>query len=246
LHCRDGLFLLDFAENTGFKVSQCISSFNYYFVCIIKTLFYENEAGSWFQWNTPYVVNTWDVNFNCNHNIPISEILIDSWSRPSSSTTFGSFGPDNIVYPREKVELLSLNYTSANLQGVVYEVFDTLGTPLGWWPFDLSGNLQAEYSVLSEGNFVTTNEIEKDQQISVYPNPTNGQQNISITVNQPIEATVRLYNSEGRLIENVFSGKLNKGHNVIVNNISSLASGIYIYAVELENQDVKHFKTIKR
>lgn len=206
---------------------------------------YQNVAGSWFQPNIPFVVNTYSVDFSCNHYIPPGETIEDYWVRPSGSSTFGLFGSDNVVYPREKIEIISLSQSNAYLRGYVYEVSDTLGNPLGWWPFDPNGNHQAEYTVLTSGNFASVEDLENDVSISIYPNPTNGNQSISITLHQPTDVTIRIFNNEGKLIETVFSGNLVEGKNIITYDISYLSSGIYIYVIQLDNQGTKHVKVIK-
>src|SRR5690606_29194912 len=98
-----------------------------------------------------------------------------SWPRPSSSNTFALFTSNNVIYPREKVELIAVDNNSAQLTGYYYEVFDTLGNFIDWWPKNFSSpmDFKVEYSVLSEGDFAELYQNEINNSILVYPNPSN-------------------------------------------------------------------------
>ena len=65
-------------------------------------------------------------------------------------------------------------------------------------------------------------------QITVYPNPNNGQFTIQSSLNAV--STVEVYNVLG---EKVFSGNLNAGNNTI--NMSNQSTGIYLYRVMSES-----------
>jgi hypothetical protein len=61
-----------------------------------------------------------------------------------------------------------------------------------------------------------------------YPNPFNSSTVISFEVNRRTRADLKIYNTEGRLVENVFTGFVNQGkHKIYWTAKSSLPSGIY-------------------
>lgn len=75
---------------------------------------------------------------------------------------------------------------------------------------------------------MNTTSFEKQDQLSIYPNPTNNQ--ISIKSNQPITG-VKIYSSEGKLsFENSF--EVTKAHTL---DLSSLQKGVYIVNVYYQN-----------
>ncbi len=65
-----------------------------------------------------------------------------------------------------------------------------------------------------------------------YPNPCNARAAIPITLPQPSQIKVTLYNLTGKKATDVFSGMLNSGRNRILLDATFLPSGLYFYKVE--------------
>ncbi|MEZ4921859.1 MAG: S8 family serine peptidase [Crocinitomicaceae bacterium] len=210
---------------------------------------YQNVAGSWFVEGVPYVVNTYKINTISGHVINSNETVLYSWPRPSSSNTFALFDSNNELMPRERLTLDSLTLTQGFMTGYIYQVFDTLGNPLGWWPSDTLTDFDMTYSLLKEDTtvFLNDEEIETDNSISIYPNPTNDSQTLVLNLDQPNNATIRLLDMNGRVIKEIYSGTVNEGRTTFEVDLSNLSGGFYIYSIALsEGEEIKHLKIIKQ
>lgn len=86
---------------------------------------------------------------------------------------------------------------------------------------------------LEAGNLITDiNDVQiKESSVFVAPNPFSDDANIEITLRKSDDARVLLFDSNGRLVQEVFNGNLDMGNNTISLNCSNIASGIYILKV---------------
>jgi photosystem II stability/assembly factor-like uncharacterized protein len=85
---------------------------------------------------------------------------------------------------------------------------------------------------------------EKENNIQVYPNPSNGLQNIEL-INTKVEPfIIELFDVGGRKIADVYNGSSANGKMNINCDLSQLGSGIYHYKVQIGNQ-IKYLKTFK-
>jgi flagellar hook assembly protein FlgD len=70
-----------------------------------------------------------------------------------------------------------------------------------------------------------------------YPNPFNNTTVISFDVNNRTRIDVNVYDAEGRLVENIFSGIANRGRNRINWTAKShLPSGVYFISINSDRQ----------
>ena len=80
-------------------------------------------------------------------------------------------------------------------------------------------------------NAVAVNHFENNEfQFSVYPNPTKGQFNIDITIDQAQDMQINLIDINGRRMETMFNGFMNSG----IQNIrmeKNFAAGIYFIEI---------------
>lgn len=75
-----------------------------------------------------------------------------------------------------------------------------------------------------------------------YPNPFNSSAVITFNINKPLQLKISVYNIQGKFIENVYKGRIQKGsHNIIWTPQNNLPSGIYFVTTEAEN-----FRVTKR
>jgi len=166
---------------------------------------FENSNNQWFLANKNYIVDKYQVNATVFHNLPLTDSIISFWPRHSSSSIFPSFNTENILLPRERIVINSLNNSSASLTGYVYKVYDSLGNHLGWWPFDTTLNqVRLEYSILSENLlYNNTNENEVINKISVYPTPSNDM--LTIELNLPLSSNISIgiHDLSGKLVIDV-------------------------------------------
>lgn len=63
--------------------------------------------------------------------------------------------------------------------------------------------------------------------LNISPNPANQSTLITCTLDQTTDTKIELLNLEGKLMQSLFSGKLNAGENKIDLNLSTYNSGIY-------------------
>jgi len=66
-----------------------------------------------------------------------------------------------------------------------------------------------------------------DDNIVVYPNPTNGDINIKISTNETTETTVKIYGLNGRLV-GVINKRIGMGNNYLHYSLQNLSNGLYI------------------
>lgn len=146
------------------------------------------------------------------------------------------------------LSFISLDHTLDNrveMFGYFYEVSDTLGNFLGWWPFDggdPANNVVLTYSLLLvSDDFVSTKEHESNNSIAVYPNPSADQQTILLNFDQPIDGSIRLIDMNGKVVMNIFEGKTN-----IDVNIEYLPSGVYFYTITADEKSTYRYKIVKQ
>lgn len=78
--------------------------------------------------------------------------------------------------------------------------------------------------------------------LSNYPNPFNPSTNIEYSLSTPQSIVLSVYNIQGKLIKNLYTGFQRGGKHSLTFNAKGLASGIYI--VRLRTDDAVYFKRI--
>ncbi len=68
-----------------------------------------------------------------------------------------------------------------------------------------------------------------------YPNPFNAETTISFAVPSTGNVYLALYDINGRMVSELFTGSLNPGVYDVAVDMSSFASGIYLYSIKTEN-----------
>jgi hypothetical protein len=202
---------------------------------ITLTEHYQNEDEQWFN-PGQYRVDQYAITATVSHTLNTNDSVIAVWSRPSSSTVLQAIMNDSIT-PHESVEIVSLNDTEAILKGYVYKVSSVSGDSLGWWPFDtLLNNSHFEYTILARDRFapnVSLNNITSNNpNISLFPNPASNNQNLVIVSESNEKVIIDLLDLQGRTIQNVFQGTIDKELNMEI-NISTLSTGMYMYRINL-------------
>ncbi len=83
---------------------------------------------------------------------------------------------------------------------------------------------------------VSVEQIEGVESLNVYPNPSNGTEEVflEVTTSEIIEAEVKLYDTQGKLIRE-FNHQFNSSSNVAKIETATLAQGAYIIAIQTEN-----------
>ena len=165
----------------------------------------------------------------------------------------------SIIVGNEVGDLKLLYYDSGNLTEEDMPESPYCGQYLT--PFALSNNSSQEFENLLVGSkagglqYLSYNTLSikngndlapQDFRISaVYPNPNNGQCKIDISINNAANYKISLIDINGRVINNIFDSRLNKGkYTFTINEIRS--SGVYF--IKLEKDDlfvIKKFVRLK-
>lgn len=211
---------------------------------------YQNLDSVWFQ-RGKYIVRTYGVNGTLNHNLYNTDSIMRAWPRHSSSGLFGLFDPiTKLLYPRQRISLNTCNQASAALTGFIYQVKDTLGNNLGWWP--CNNTLSApglghlfEYSVLVKNTAVGIEQKKEEKNgARLFPNPASKAQTLVIETGSNEQLTVELYDMMGKLLKTIYKGD-STGQTTLQTDISSLPNSMYLYVIKTGN-DIKTIKFIKQ
>ena len=68
-----------------------------------------------------------------------------------------------------------------------------------------------------------------------YPNPFNPTTNISFTIPETANTTLKVYNTMGVLVATLVNGQKQAGRHDVTLNVNDLPSGIYYYALQQNN-----------
>jgi hypothetical protein len=163
------------------------------------------------------------------------------WPRHSSSYVFDLYDNQKQLTLHERVKINSCTTSGAALAGYVYQVWDTLGTPLGWWPCDTSFSTLftanggpktvMEYSILTKNKAVGLRTYEKQPfSAECYPNPSKAENNIVLEASGN-RVSIDLFDLYGRFIRTVYHGYVSEEHTTIRHDISDLPLSLYIYVI---------------
>jgi len=80
-----------------------------------------------------------------------------------------------------------------------------------------------------------------------YPNPFNNETTISFRIDKTAEVELKLFNTKGEYIRNIFSGKVKKSYRSYVINFEGINSGVYFYGLSIDGKfvDVKKMMFLK-
>ena len=79
-----------------------------------------------------------------------------------------------------------------------------------------------------------------------YPNPFNPETSIPVSLQQPQQVTLSVYDNLGRLVQTVYQGVLPAGETTLRFNSNGLPSGVYIYRLESDSGvQVKRMTVVK-
>lgn len=237
--------LLHFGTNnySSYSVKKSLYSSN---IAVQLTERFKKPGTQTFIQTGIFNVTAYKITSTVYHNISLQDTIIASWPRPSSSVTwnlYAAISGTNYITPREKLKIVSCNNTSAVLEGYIYEV--KLGsTPIGWWPVDTT-YLQnyygkwAEYSVLvrnyTQGTHTSLRTESLDVNgVSVYPNPTSGNQTLEVQTQKISDLSIDIYDIMGRKVKSGYSGKSEPSRTLITHDIGSLSNSLYIYSISID------------
>jgi len=203
-----------------------------------------------------YTVDIYRINATVPHNLPAGENVFDQWERHSFSNLFGYFYFEdgaNRLDPYEQVYLDNANNFDAQLHGYVYNLkYDQAGQFVDYWiPFhiddyqlaELEYTLLIDTGVLDDVETVTPDEWA----VKVIPSPARDMVDISLTIEQPDDMMIALYDIKGRFIQQVLDSKMTAGEHRITQDVSKLSSGVYYFEIRTNDKlAAKKFADSKR
>jgi subtilisin family serine protease len=219
---------------------------------------YTNNDGIVFAANQPYEVVPIKIEATMNHNLPITADIHAFWARSSSSNLLKALEPQvgglpSKLEPIEKVVIKpnTVNRNQLRIEGYIYEVRDMSNNFIGWIPKDLRpvNSFQLEYTLLIRDNRfcqdrVTTQDVITIENVTLYPNPTQGLQTLRINLAVSTQLSITLCDVTGKVLKQVFNGESTNGENDYACDFKDLPNGFYVYRIQT-NEVVRYVKTVK-
>ncbi len=184
---------------------------------------------------------------------------------PSSFGGTVNLGGQNIGTASTDFHVYSLEWTAEKMvfsvDDNVHYTYDPPVKDENTWPFDLEQylllnvavlpNIQAsfnesameiDYVRIYQQSTVSNNEIQKDRNINIYPNPFSHELNVRFESIAEKTVTVKIYGTDGKLVHTSIA-VVNNEH-IKINNLENLPEGIY-YVNLVSGKENFTFKVIK-
>lgn len=208
----------------------------------------QNDLEQWFSKGN-YQMNIYRYDASIHHEINEGDTIIAYWPRPSSSNLLEEVKNDSLL-PRERISIDYLDRDSCETHGYIYELLDGGGNTLGWLPDDtIAFKPKFEYTILSRDSLApiaNINGLKKQEVlIDVYPNPSTDFHTLRMKGALNTNFQVSMYDLQGRRMLKTFSGSFANEKIELINNISSLASGLYVYHITI-GSEISSIKFIKQ
>ena len=204
-------------------------------------------------WFAPgdYRVNTYKVEqqfFFPFNLIPAEDQILDAWARSSSSNLFAHFDNNNNLLARERIkfDMTTVSASNGYASGYAYEVSDTFGNFIGWFPFDPHAHPSImEVTVLTEDALsnAQVKELTQGAAIALHPNPANEVQQLDIKLPGNAHLEVRLFDLGGQVVSTIFEGQTQQEQISFEVNTRNLSPGLYVYEIRI-NDKVYHKKML--
>ena len=171
-------------------------------------------------------------------NFPVSSIGINSTDNFKELTFASMPGSDNISGHSKKVgtfQLESSNSFEINKPEISWNFDGMIGTILTGSQYE---NITQPSN--HKGSFITGSEIQtevKDFSLNQnYPNPFNPSTMIRFSLKDNGKVRLVIYNLLGEQVSELINKEMTKGIHEVEFNASNLASGVYIYKLDIENK----------
>ncbi len=106
---------------------------------------------------------------------------------------------------------------------------------------DFNGSYNYSKSIEADLGLPTTYALDQN-----YPNPFNPSTTIRFALPMDAKVNIKLYNTLGQEVANIFNSELNAGVHETMFNASNLSSGVYFYRLEARGVDGSNFVSTKR
>jgi len=99
-----------------------------------------------------------------------------------------------------------------------------------------------KYSWIISVNLLTSVEEERlpvyESELKIYPNPFNSQTIVSFSSPINERGSLRIYDANGKFIQSIFDGIIEKGENKIVVDLNNFASGNYFLNLRVKKRNI--------
>ena len=195
-----------------------------------------------------YVVNTFQIKATFDHSFPTSTSIIGAWPISSISESWALFDTASKLLPRERAFLDLVDNQSAVIVGYFYEVLDSVGNTVGWWPNDTATNqFTLAYGLVIHDSLSTSIGPEDISEFTceIQPNPTTDNQILTMYADRASRSVdVTVFDLQGRVVMQLEPDPIQPGRNQTSVDLSSFPPGIYFYRIEVE-EEVFILKAIK-
>lgn len=191
--------------------------------------------------------------------------VIDSHSYEyGDEDSFGGGGPDaNMTHEHEvtlgtDIECFTFTITDDYGDGIVYTPEGTVGNPAdfgyeiigsgGWEITSYTGDFTDEYSdgFRTDETSSVKDIAESKNQLSIYPNPTDGITNVNFDLAQASKVTMTVFNMVGQKVIAEDFGQMQAGQHADVLNMSELDPGVYLLNFNVNGESMTKRITLTR
>jgi hypothetical protein len=213
----------------------------------VSTLIHPNLMMAWPNYNSvsagTYSTDVYVLTTTLNYVLPSTEQVIGAW--PLFKDSYGTRDTSVIITDRPyHCEIVSANGTTAVLKTYYYH---NLNFPISYMPFSPI-NCKSAFSLYTydPSGTIGVKENEKNKiNFALYPNPNNGEYEVTFNSLDNEDLTYNVYNIVGQLV-NTGSYKAQYGENTIKINMTGLTNGIYILNIFDNKSLVYKHKVVKQ
>jgi hypothetical protein len=158
----------------------------------------------------------------------------------------------------EKFTTLSTNRLNAGMTGAGADVIDVVST--GPYSISTGDSVRVAFALIAgddltdlqsgatnaqikyDGLYATTNIENKvnssDVNITVFPNPANGNATFVVTLNENTMVDIKILNNIGQEVAKIVAQKMQEGNHIITFDSSKLSAGVYYVQMKTNNKSV--------
>ena len=133
--------------------------------------------------------------------------------------------------------------TTANGEGYTLELFAPEldnSLPENWAPINLNGSPDRANVLVNTANISAEN-----FKVFAYPNPFYGYMNLAISLQESAEVHVKVYDQNGRAVQQIEGGYLNAGEHFIKTDLGFLNTGVYYAKIFVDDYAPRTLKWVK-
>lgn len=191
-----------------------------------------------------YNAELYKVSWNFVELLPSNHEILDYWILESA--TFRGVnnipGGSDIPYMYinssitigDNVAIVSAHTYTYYVQGGIFPTYNVIND---WYPYS-PDELSLTYSLYVQSNTDVGIEENLNEDLTLYPNPTENIVNLQFEISQDSEVRIEIYNAQGEMVVNSDLGSFEKGQVNISLGTTNLAVGIYLCKLTVGNNIV--------